>query len=205
MWTESIDVNNNKNYTQILGSVGYQIKPVVRNQRMIWQVYKNGEEFNWSDVLEVAQAYIDDFYKKSVEVGTIVERKWGHYTVIAMGERYLVKKLVFKPNQAISYQFHTYRRETWTIIKGNGIFRTERSNTFYDYLGSCFTHPYKSYLSPPPIPLVEVNETKKTGDVISIGILQKHKFTAGADGAEVIEVWSGSKLDENDITRIDEV
>lgn len=203
MWIESIDSLNNKNYTQIFNGVGYQIQPTVRNGRLVWQSLKNGVFYNWGDSLDVVKSYIEDVYKKPVAVGDKVERKWGYYEILAIGEGYLVKKLVFKPHLSLSYQFHTYRKECWQIIKGDGIFRTERSSSLYDYFDNW--NPYKSYLSPPPKPLFEVNETKKAGDVIEIGILQKHKWTAGENGTEIIEIWSGSKLDENDITRIDEV
>lgn len=53
------------------------------------------------------------------------QREWGEYRVLDFqtyddGSKCLTKELIIKPNRSISYQKHEHRKETWTIVKGNG-------------------------------------------------------------------------------------
>jgi len=196
MWIESTDADGNNLYARDFDGKVYIISQRLKNGRVIWQATLNGVNHNWADNLDTVKSYIENIYKKPVKVGDRVERKWGFYEILAIGEGFLVKRLVFNPGMAISYQFHKFRSECWKIIKGDGVFKTERFSPVINYFGS-----YAAC----GLPKIEVNESKNVGNVIEIKTSQKHKFTAGDFGAEIIEIWSGSKLDEDDIIRIEEV
>ena len=45
-------------------------------------------------------------------------RPWGHYEVLLDTDYCKVKRIVVKPNQRLSYQYHKYREEAWTVVKG---------------------------------------------------------------------------------------
>jgi mannose-6-phosphate isomerase len=50
------------------------------------------------------------------------ERPWGYYEVLIDHSYYKVKKIVVKPGQKLSEQYHHKRDETWTVVLGEGIF-----------------------------------------------------------------------------------
>ena len=51
-----------------------------------------------------------------------VYRDWGYYRVLAEGDGYTVKELVFKPSGVMSNQRHFHRAEHWQLIKGEIVF-----------------------------------------------------------------------------------
>lgn len=102
------------------------------------------------------------------------EKRWGKYSVIKNEDNYLVKELLLLPFKEISYQSHNYRKETWTIVDGNGIVTIDDKDFFVNI-----------------------------GDVINIEIMQKHKIKSGEYGLKIIEVQIGSILEENDIIKYD--
>ncbi len=52
--------------------------------------------------------------------GKIVNRAWGHYTVLAEGERWRIKILDFSPGGHTSKQRHFKRSEVWFALSGRG-------------------------------------------------------------------------------------
>ncbi len=105
------------------------------------------------------------------------ERRWGYYRVLdyseyESGEKVLTKKIIINPGKNLSYQSHKHRMEVWTIIKGTGKFVLD--NQMYQ------VHP---------------------GDVLEIPKGARHAIKAVTE-LEVIEVQLGSKLVEEDISRI---
>lgn len=48
------------------------------------------------------------------------QRHWGWWVVIEAGEKYKVKKILIKPKEYLSKQYHNNRSETWTVVKGEG-------------------------------------------------------------------------------------
>jgi mannose-6-phosphate isomerase-like protein (cupin superfamily) len=49
---------------------------------------------------------------------TRVEKPWGYYEDIHRSKVIVFKKIVVKPNQKLSYQYHDKRSEVWYIEKG---------------------------------------------------------------------------------------
>lgn len=106
------------------------------------------------------------------------ERRWGWYRVLDYtksqnGEEVLTKRICIKAGKNLSYQFHHYRSEIWTIISGSGQFILDGK-------------------------LMNV----KPGDVLQIPKGANHAIRAEED-LEIIEVQMGSKLIEEDIIRLE--
>jgi mannose-1-phosphate guanylyltransferase / mannose-6-phosphate isomerase len=47
-----------------------------------------------------------------------VYRPWGDYTVLEVGERFKIKRIVVKPGQRLSLQMHHHRSEHWVVVSG---------------------------------------------------------------------------------------
>jgi mannose-1-phosphate guanylyltransferase/mannose-6-phosphate isomerase len=105
-----------------------------------------------------------------------VYRPWGWYDLTDSGKNYLVKKVVVKPNQALSLQRHKHRSEHWVVVSGVATVRNGDS-TF----------------------LLKKNEST----YIPVGVLHRLE-NAGVSDLEIIEVQSGEILDEDDIERFDD-
>lgn len=104
------------------------------------------------------------------------ERRWGEYKVIDHiefedGQKVLTKRLCIRAGKNISYQVHHHREEVWTIINGSG-----------------------------QLVLNGEQRNVKPGDVIHIRREQFHAIRAITD-LYIIEVQSGDRLTEDDITR----
>lgn len=53
-----------------------------------------------------------------------VQKPWGEYQDIYRTENVVFKKIIIRPNEAISYQVHQKRTECWYVHKGQGIVKT---------------------------------------------------------------------------------
>ena len=54
-----------------------------------------------------------------------VQRSWGWWRVLAVGEEYKVKELCIEPQQSLSMQRHEHRQENWTILDGQCVLQVE--------------------------------------------------------------------------------
>nr|WP_017554768.1 sugar phosphate nucleotidyltransferase [Heyndrickxia coagulans] len=106
------------------------------------------------------------------------EKGWGWYRVLDYAkyddgkQEILTRRIGIKHGANLSYHYHLAHKETWTIIKGNGII----------VLNGC------SY---------EI----KTGDVVQIDSKDKHALKANSE-IELIEVQMGSELIHEDVVMI---
>ena len=105
----------------------------------------------------------------------VIEKPWGYYENLQVGDKWLVKKLVIKPYQKLSYQYHGYRDEYWVVVSGNGEININHQEK----------HIWK-------------------GDMFRINKAQCHrvKNIMKDDDLIIIEVQIGDKIDEDDIIRI---
>ena len=103
-----------------------------------------------------------------------VYRPWGMYDSIAKGLRYQVKHITVKPGAKLSMQMHHHRAEHWIVVSGTAM----------------VTNGDETYL---------VTENQST--YIPIGQLHALE-NPGKIPLELIEVQSGSYLDEDDIVRL---
>ena len=116
-------------------------------------------------------------YTDSNIMESIVLKPWGSYQVIEKGLKYIIKRITVKPKGILSLQSHLHRSEHWVIVKGIAEV------------------------------VLDTNIVKlKTNEHIFIPKQTKHRLTNNEDqNLIVIEVWFGDILDEEDITRYEDV
>ena len=105
-----------------------------------------------------------------------VNRPWGAYEGVDVGERFQVKRITVNPGASLSLQKHHHRAEHWVVVRGTAqvtcgskvMTLTENQSTY--------------------IPLGEVHRLENPGRI----------------PLELIEVQSGSYLGEDDIVRLED-
>ena len=94
-----------------------------------------------------------------------------------MGERFQVKRIIVRPGRSLSLQLHHHRSEHWIVVEGTAEV-TNGDDTFL------------------------MSENQST--YIPLG--QMHRLSnPGKQDLVLIEVQSGSYLDEDDIVRFDDL
>ncbi len=118
-------------------------------------------------------AILEQEGRKETNLHRRVYRPWGSYETIADGERFLVKLIRVKPGASLSLQMHHHRAEHWIVVKGTA--QVTREDTTF---------------------MVSENEST----FIPLGT--KHRLeNPGIIALELIEIQSGSYLEEDDIIR----
>ncbi len=103
-------------------------------------------------------------------------RPWGWYQTMDLGERFRVKRIVVKPGAKLSLQKHHHRAEHWVVVRGTAeVTLGERVSVL---------HENESVY----IPIGEVYRLANPGKI----------------PVEIIEVQTGSYLEEDDIERIED-
>ncbi|MCG7489668.1 mannose-1-phosphate guanylyltransferase/mannose-6-phosphate isomerase [Vibrio sp. Of14-4] len=105
-----------------------------------------------------------------------VYRPWGSHETVSQGERYHVKQVLVKPKQKTALQMHHHRAEHWVVLSGTAKV-TKGNETFL------LTENQSTY-----IPVGTPHSVENPGQV----------------PLEIIEVRSGSYLEEDDVIRFDE-
>jgi len=104
------------------------------------------------------------------------EKPWGSYTNLMDEDYTKVKKIVIKPGEAPSYQYHFKRSEIWIIVKGLAEIKIDDSVVVYS-----------------------------TGDIITIPKQAKHQVrNIGEDELVFVEVQLGDYFGEDDIVRLED-
>jgi len=104
------------------------------------------------------------------------ERPWGWYDVIDQGNRYKVKSIEVNPNASLSLQKHLHRAEHWVVVEGTAQIEVDEKIT-----------------------IIKENEST----YIPLG--SKHRLSnPGKIPLRIIEVQSGSYLEEDDIERFED-
>ena len=108
---------------------------------------------------------------------SIVNKPWGSYQIIDQGKNFVVKNIVVKPNCKLSLQSHEHRSEHWIIVEGRAEVNINGNIT-----------------------------TLETNQSTYIPSKTKHRLANNYDkNLIIIEVWYGEKLDEDDITRYEDI
>ena len=108
---------------------------------------------------------------------SIVNKPWGSYQIIDQGENFVVKNIVVKPYCKLSLQSHKHRSEHWIIVEGRAEVTINDNITTLESNQSTFI-PSKT----------------------------KHRLANNYDkNLILIEVWYGENLDEEDITRYEDI
>ncbi len=106
-------------------------------------------------------------------------RPWGMWEVLDSGEGYCMKKITVFPGKVLSLQVHQFRDEKWIIVQGQAIVTLGDKNN---------------------------RQEKFLGDVIFIPKQVVHRIqNSGSNDLIFVEIQNGDVLDENDITRLEDV
>ncbi len=104
------------------------------------------------------------------------QRPWGNFENLLDNDKCKVKRIVIKPDQAPSYQYHFKRSEVWVIVEGSGTLKLNDEIT--------------------PI---------KAGDTIRVPVEAKHQIkNTGEVDLVFIEIQLGSYFGEDDIVRLED-
>ena len=105
-----------------------------------------------------------------------VQRPWGSYDSVDVGDGFQVKRIRVKPGARLSLQAHARRAEHWIVVRGTA--RVTRDNDVFELFANQSTY-------------------------IPIGA--KHRLeNPGGEMLELIEVQSGDYLGEDDIVRYED-
>ncbi|MFB2863350.1 mannose-1-phosphate guanylyltransferase/mannose-6-phosphate isomerase [Aeromonas sp. MdU4] len=127
------------------------------------------------DVKKIVE-YLKASGRTEHQVHREVYRPWGKYDSIDNGERYQVKHISVKPGEKLSLQMHHHRAEHWIVVSGTAKV-TNGERTF----------------------LVTENEST----FIPVGAVHSLE-NPGKVTLELIEVQSGSYLNEDDVVRLED-
>ena len=104
-------------------------------------------------------------------------RPWGTWEVIEVGDGFCVKHICVVPGGVLSLQSHEFRSEHWVIVRGVA-----------------------------SVTLDKETSKKIAGEHVYIPKQMKHQIRNVGNGVlEFIEVQQGDRLDENDITRYEDI
>jgi mannose-1-phosphate guanylyltransferase / mannose-6-phosphate isomerase len=106
-----------------------------------------------------------------------VHRPWGHYQSIDAGDRFQVKRITVKPGAKLSLQKHFHRSEHWVVVGGTAIITRDDEEMLVHENESVF------------VPLGCIHRIENPGKI----------------PLNLIEVQSGTYLDEDDIVRVQDV
>jgi mannose-1-phosphate guanylyltransferase/mannose-6-phosphate isomerase len=154
-----------------MAAIGVQDLVIVDTDDALLVVAKDRSQ----DVREVVSRL--DTLKRTEHVShTRVYRPWGYYESVDAGERFQVKRIMVKPQAALSLQMHHHRAEHWIVVSGT----------------AKVTCGEKEFL---------VAENEST--YIPVGA--KHRLeNPGKMPLYLIEVQSGGYLGEDDIVRFED-
>jgi len=103
-------------------------------------------------------------------------KPWGSYTNLLDEEYTKVKKIVIKPGESPSYQYHFKRSEVWIIVKGEA-----------------------------EVKIDDIVMQHKVGDIIRIPVEAAHQVrNTGKDELVFVEVQLGEYFGEDDIVRLED-
>lgn len=112
-----------------------------------------------------------------VESHVTVYRPWGNYTVLEEGEHYKIKRIQVSPGARLSSQMHHHRSEHWVVVSGTAEVEVDHNTSI----------------------LVE-------NQFVDIPKTSQHRLAnPGKVPLDIIEIQSGSYLEEDDIVRFDDV
>lgn len=102
----------------------------------------------------------------------IDNRPWGNFIQYTHNELSTVKILTILPNQELSLQYHSKRREMWIVIKGH-----------------------------PSLIIGDKEIQANPGEEFEIEQGVEHQIKAGSDEVQIVEISFG-EFDETDIVRL---
>ncbi len=110
-------------------------------------------------------------------MNSIVQKPWGYFEIINTGKKFLLKKIVVKPQGILSLQSHQGRSEHWIVAEGVAEVTINKKVTLLEQNENIF------------IPKGAIHRLANKSNIELI----------------IFEMWYGDKLDENDIIRYEDV
>ncbi|MEB4592639.1 mannose-1-phosphate guanylyltransferase/mannose-6-phosphate isomerase [Candidatus Thiothrix sp. Deng01] len=167
------DAGNNLVFTEdrLVTLVGVDDLVVIETKDATLVTHKNKAQ----DVKRIVSALEAEGRSEAI-VHRLVNRPWGCYDSVDMGERFQVKRITVKPGAKLSLQKHHHRAEHWIVVKGTAEVTCD-DRTFL------LTENQSTY-----IPLGSTHRLANPGKV----------------PLELVEVQSGSYLGEDDIVRLED-
>lgn len=105
----------------------------------------------------------------------MIETKWGGYYIVEEGDGRQVKLLSINPGACMSYQSHDHRDELWNVVSGDLWINVDGEDIMFSQ-----------------------------GENFAIAQGEKHAaYNRSGSVVEVIEIWIGNDLREDDIHRFD--
>lgn len=104
-------------------------------------------------------------------------RPWGYFETLSLGDRFQVKRIVVKPDAALSLQSHVHRSEHWIVVQGSASVTVDED-----------------------VKLVAENQSV----YIPLGAIHRLENPGKVD-LHLIEVQTGAYLGEDDIIRYEDI
>lgn len=114
--------------------------------------------------------------REEFKLHPVAYRPWGSYETIALGERFQVKRIIVKPDSALSLQIHHHSSEYWILVRGTAEITVGEQTSLYTENQSVY------------IPLGNLHKLRNPGKI----------------PLELIEVQSGAYLGVDDIVRLED-
>ncbi len=131
----------------------------------------------WADKVKDMVALITANGESEAGAHREIQRPWGKYLSIDLGERHQVKRITVKPGGVLSLQKHFHRAEHWVVVRGTAeVTRNDETHVIHE------------------------NESI----YLPIGCVHR-MANPGKIPLELIEVQVGSYLGEDDIVRIEDI
>ena len=106
-----------------------------------------------------------------------IDRPWGYYETLDLGERFQVKRIVVYPGGMLSLQKHRRRAEHWVVVRGNA-----------------------------DVTIGDEHRTVRENESVYIPMGSVHRLAnKKRTPLELIEVQTGSYFGEDDIVRLDDI
>ena len=122
-------------------------------------------------------AWLRERGRKESRYNRVVQRPWGCYEDVDLGQRFRVKRITVNPGEKLSLQLHHHRAEHWVVVSGTA--RVVRGDE-------------------------EVLLTENQSTYIPVGV--RHRLeNPGKIPLQVVEVQSGAYLAEDDIVRYEDM
>jgi len=146
--------------------------------------------------------------RRGWSMGNVVERPWGTYEVIKEGPKYWVKRIVVKPRQSTSLQFHVHRREAMVAVSGQGILGIEgeakpMSPGFPYFIPATARHRLTNVSEKHPLVVIEtaVGDMLKESDIARSGEREGGVMKAiiVGHGPSILAEPMGMLVDEHDV------
>lgn len=116
---------------------------------------------------------------KKYKTGDYEERPWGSWEVLSdetLNPNSIIKRIIVKPGERLSLQYHQHRHENWFIAQGTAL-----------------------------VTINEREYTSNLHDTFFIRATDKHRVkNIGNEDLVIIEIQHGFVLDEDDIIRIED-